>query len=174
MTAGARATRLATLGLVLLPVIASLAACERKTQAKAVNARPVRTITAQKSDAGETVVLTATTTYTLNGEATTAASLRNGVEVEVVAARVGNALTAVSVEIESRGAGTASVRGMVSGRTAANDNDFLVGSQRVVIVGTPQLVPGNRTLASLVNGVDVEVDGTLSSGVLTATRIKFR
>jgi len=58
VTAGAGATRLATLDLILLPVIASLAACERKTQAKAVDARPVRTIAAQKSDAGETVVLT--------------------------------------------------------------------------------------------------------------------
>jgi RND family efflux transporter MFP subunit len=56
--AGAGATRLAALGLILLPVIASLAACERKTQAKAVDARPVRTITAEKSEAGETVMLT--------------------------------------------------------------------------------------------------------------------
>jgi hypothetical protein len=61
VTACARATRLATLGLILLPVIASLAACERKTQAKAVEARPVCMITAHKSDAGETVMLTGQT-----------------------------------------------------------------------------------------------------------------
>ena len=50
--------RLATLILILLPVVASLAGCERKTKTKAVEARPVRTITAEKSGAGETVMLT--------------------------------------------------------------------------------------------------------------------
>jgi membrane fusion protein, multidrug efflux system len=52
------AARAATLSLILVPAIALLAGCERKTAAKAVEARPVRTITAEKSGAGETVVLT--------------------------------------------------------------------------------------------------------------------
>jgi len=50
--------RAATLGLILVASTALLAGCERKTEAKAVQARPVRTITAEKSGAGETVVLT--------------------------------------------------------------------------------------------------------------------
>jgi len=46
-------------GLLLLPAIALLlASCEQKTKAKTVDARPVRTITAAKGGAGETVVLT--------------------------------------------------------------------------------------------------------------------
>jgi hypothetical protein len=36
------------------------------------------------------------------------------------------------------------------------------------------LVPGNKTLADIVNGSDIEVDGTVAGGVLSATRIKFR
>ena len=48
----------ATLGLILVAATGLLAGCERKTEAKAVQARPVRTITAEKSGAGETVVLT--------------------------------------------------------------------------------------------------------------------
>ena len=52
---GRRAVR----GLLLLPAIALLlAGCEQKTKAKTVDARPVRTITAAKGGAGETVVLT--------------------------------------------------------------------------------------------------------------------
>jgi hypothetical protein len=42
------------------------------------------------------------------------------------------------------------------------------------VAGNPQIVPGSRTLADVVNGADIEVEGTLSNGVLNATRIKFR
>jgi hypothetical protein len=66
------------------------------------------------------------------------------------------------------------VRGLVSQRDSAADNDILVGSQRVSLAGSPQLIPGNRTLADIRNGIDLEVDGTIAGGVLTATRIKFR
>ena len=52
------AVRVAALGLILLPAIGLVAGCEQRTKAKAVEARPVRTITAEKSGAGETVVLT--------------------------------------------------------------------------------------------------------------------
>ncbi len=45
--------------VLLLPAVAMLlAGCEPKAKAKVVEARPVRTITAQKSGVGETVVLT--------------------------------------------------------------------------------------------------------------------
>jgi len=40
--------RAATLGVILLAALASLAGCERKTAGKAVGGRPVRTITAAK------------------------------------------------------------------------------------------------------------------------------
>ena len=53
------ANRGAALGLLLLPAIALvLVACEQKTKAKTVEARPVRTITAAKGGTGEVVVLT--------------------------------------------------------------------------------------------------------------------
>ena len=44
MTAGRKAVRAVALGLVLAPLLAVLAGCERKTAAKPVEARPVRTI----------------------------------------------------------------------------------------------------------------------------------
>ena len=58
MSARRSAARAATLGLLLVAALALLAGCERKTKAKAVEARPVRTVTVEKSGAGETVVLT--------------------------------------------------------------------------------------------------------------------
>ena len=58
MSARGSAARAATLGLLLVASLALLAGCERKTTAKAVDARPVRTVTAEKSGASETVVLT--------------------------------------------------------------------------------------------------------------------
>jgi RND family efflux transporter MFP subunit len=58
VTARRNAVRAAALGLILVAANALLTACERKTEAKAVQARPVRTITAEKSGSGETVMLT--------------------------------------------------------------------------------------------------------------------
>jgi len=58
VTPRCRATRVAALSVLLISALACLAGCERKTAAKPVEARPVRTITAEKSGAGETVVLT--------------------------------------------------------------------------------------------------------------------
>jgi type IV pilus biogenesis protein CpaD/CtpE len=59
VTAGRKAVRAVALGLILASMLALLAGCERKTAVKPAEARPVRTITAEKSGAGETVVLTA-------------------------------------------------------------------------------------------------------------------
>ncbi len=122
----------------------------------------------------QTIQLTVATTYTLNGAATTIASLRNGLEVDVVATTVAGKLTAQSVDIQSDNGPATTVRGLVSGRSGADVLQFLVGSQRVSVAGNPQVIPGNRTLADVVNGADVEVQGTISNGVLNATRVKFR
>ena len=51
------AARLAVVILAVVPAMI-LASCEQKQKAKAVEARPVRTVTATKGGAGETVVLT--------------------------------------------------------------------------------------------------------------------
>jgi hypothetical protein len=51
---------------------------------------------------------------------------------------------------------------------------FLVGSQRVNVSANPVVIPASKSLADIVNGADVEVEGTISGGVLTATRIKLR
>jgi hypothetical protein len=123
---------------------------------------------------GQSVQLTASTTYTLDGVTTDSATLRNGAKVQIVANRVAGVVTALSVEIESDSARATSVRGTVSGRNPPTATEFMVGAQRVSVAGNPQIVPGNRTLADVVNGADVEVDGTVSGGVLRATRIKFR
>ncbi len=123
---------------------------------------------------GQNVQLTPATTYALDGVATTSASLRNGVAVQVVATRLGSTVTAVSIEIRSPGQVGSSVRGRVSGRTPANATSFMVGSQRVSVAGNPLVLPASKTLADVVNGVDIEVEGTISSGVLNATRIHVR
>jgi Domain of unknown function (DUF5666) len=123
---------------------------------------------------GQNVQLTPATTYTLDGAATASASLRNGVAVQVVATRVGDAVTAVSIEIASAANADTSVRGRVSGRSPPDAITFLVGSQRVSVAGNPSVLPANKTLADVVNGADIDVDGTVSNGVLNATRIQIR
>ncbi|HTH07650.1 MAG TPA: DUF5666 domain-containing protein [Ilumatobacteraceae bacterium] len=123
---------------------------------------------------GETVQLIATTLYTLNGVPTTIATLRNGVQVQVLATRISGPLTALSVEIRSAESVASTVRGIVNGRTPANATAFLVGSQRVNVAAGPTVLPASKSLADVVNGADVEVQGTLANGVLNATRIKLR
>jgi hypothetical protein len=123
---------------------------------------------------GQSIRLEAGTSYTLNGVTATLADLKNGLEVEIVAVRVTGKLTARTVEIKSAGSGAASIRGIVSGRTPPDAARFLVGSQTVDVSGNPQIIPGNKTLADIVNGSDIEVDGTIAAGVLNATRIKIR
>lgn len=123
---------------------------------------------------GTRVGLTPATTYRKGAAAATSADLVNGVTVAIEALRINGELVASIVEIKETASGSASVRGLVSQRDSAADNDILVGSQRVSLAGSPQLVPGNRTLADIRNGIDLEVDGTIAGGVLTATRIKFR
>jgi hypothetical protein len=123
---------------------------------------------------GTRVGLTPATTYRKGAAAATFADLVNGVTVAIEALRVNGELVASIVEIKETATGSASVRGLVSQRDSASDNDILVGSQRVSLAGSPQLIPGNRTLADIRNGIDLEVDGTIAGGLLTASRIKFR
>jgi hypothetical protein len=52
--------------------------------------------------------------------------------------------------------------------------EFLVGAQRVSVAGNPQVVPGNKSLKDIRNGTDLEVEGTIASGLLTATKVRFR
>ena len=52
---------------------------------------------------GKTIGLTNATTYTKNGAAATAADLKNGLTVEIVAVKVKGDLVAVSVEIKAAG-----------------------------------------------------------------------
>lgn len=123
---------------------------------------------------GQSVQLTPATTYTLDGVSTTSSSLRNGVAVEVFGTRVGTTVTAVSVEIRSAAKANTSIRGRVSGRTPSNAPTFLVGTQRVSVAGNPPVLPANKSLADIVDGADIEVEGTVASGVLNATRIHFK
>lgn len=123
---------------------------------------------------GQKVVRNAATTYTRDGTSVNAASLQNGESLQVVAFRTAEDLIARSIEIRSPQAAATTVRGLVSGRTPPEATVFLVGSQRVSATPDTKLVPGNRTLADVVNGADVEVQGTIVDGVLHATRIKLR
>jgi hypothetical protein len=36
------------------------------------------------------------------------------------------------------------------------------------------VIPGSKSLKDIKNGTDLEVDGTIANGLLTATRVKFR
>lgn len=123
---------------------------------------------------GQRVQLSAATTYTLDGAATTITSLREGVAVEVIANLLGGTVAAVSIEIASPTQAGASVRGLVSGRSPPDAASFMVGSQRVSVGGNPQVLPASKGLANVVNGVDIKVEGTVSNGVLNAARIQFK
>jgi hypothetical protein len=122
---------------------------------------------------GSTVMLTTATVYRKNSAPAAFADLQNGASVSVEAVRLNGQLYANSVDIRAPAAGNATVRGLVSGRTSTSP-EFLVGSQRVSVAGNPQIIPGNRTLADIRNGTDLEVEGTIAGGVLSASRVKFR
>jgi hypothetical protein len=123
---------------------------------------------------GKDVMLTTATVYTKNGVAATIAELKNGSQVAITAVKLNGVFYASTVEIKELASGEVSVRGLVSGRASAAALEFLVGSQRVSVAGNPKVIPGNKTLADIVNGTDLEVDGTIAAGLLTATRVKFR
>ena len=118
---------------------------------------------------GKSVFLTPTTAYTPSQ-----AALKNGVSVEIEAVKINGQLYANSVAIKEQASGSASARGIVSGRASDTTVEFLVGAQRVSVAGNPQVIPSNKAVKDIKNGNDLEVDGTIANGLLTATRIKFR
>ncbi len=123
---------------------------------------------------GSTVTLTPATVYRKKNAVATVADLKNGSSVSIEAVKINGQLVASTVEIKDMTSSNASVRGLVSGRTPPDLLEFLVGSQRVSVAGTPQVVPGNRKIDEIVNGTDLEVEGTIANGLLTASRVKFR
>lgn len=123
---------------------------------------------------GRTVMLTPTTSYLRNGVAAKFDDLKNGTSVDIEAVKLNGVLYAVRVELKEPASGSSSVRGIVSGRASDTATEFLVGSQRVSVAGTPQIIPGSKTLKDIKNGSDLEVEGTIEKGLLTATRVKFR
>jgi hypothetical protein len=124
---------------------------------------------------GQSLQLTASTLYTLNGAAADSATLLvKGARVDAMASRVAGVLTAQAVDVRSDEAGASSVRGLVTGRVPPDGTLFLVGAQRVSVAGSPRLVPASRSLADIVDGTDLEVDGALADGVLNATRVRFK
>lgn len=125
---------------------------------------------------GKTVMLTPTTSYLSKGVPAKFDDLKNGATVDIEAVKLNGVLYAISVELKELASGSASVRGIVSGRASSSDTatEFLVGSQRVSVAGSPQIVPGSKSLKDIRNGTDLEVEGTIANGVLKATRVKFR
>jgi hypothetical protein len=123
---------------------------------------------------GKTITLTGATVYLRNGVATTRADLIDGIQVEVQAARNQGQLVALVVDVRTQPAAPVTVRGLVNGRSPPNALEFWVGAQRVNVASNPQVVPGNATIADIVNGTDLEVTGTVANGLLTATRVRIR
>lgn len=123
---------------------------------------------------GKTVTLTPATVYKKNEAAAKFEDLKNGAKVEIEAVKVNGQLFANTVTIKEPASGSASVRGIVSERAKETVMEFLVGSQRVSVAGSPQVIPANKTLADIKNGTDLEVEGTISGSLLTATKVKFR
>jgi len=123
---------------------------------------------------GKTVTLTPATVYKKSEAPAKFEDLKNGAKVEIEAVKVNGQLFANTVTIKEPASGSASVRGIVSERANDTVMAFLVGSQRVSVGGSPQVIPANKTLADIKNGIDLEVEGTISGGLLNATKVKFR
>jgi hypothetical protein len=82
-------------------------------------------------------------------------------------------LTATKVEPEGLGmanAARAEVEGFVT--ALVSTSDFTVNSQRVVTTGSTVFAGGLQS--EIVVGTKLEVEGSLSGGVLTATKVKFK
>ena len=128
---------------------------------------------------GSTTFQIGTLTVTLGAGAVTndmPSGSWNGLQVEVKGtACAGNpvcgTLTASKVEPEGVTGDIAKVEfeGFV---TILNADGFNLGAQRVVITGTTVFDGG--TAADVLVGSKVEVEGVLSAGVLTATKVSFR
>ena len=111
---------------------------------------------------------------TLKNVATAGLSAGVLVEVKASAAPTGGVLTATSVEVEASGVGAADgdkveIEGFLAGLSGSS---FSVNGQAVTV--DAQTVYEGGTAASLANGARVEAEGTVTAGVLVATRIQFK
>jgi len=103
------------------------------------------------------------------------ATVAEGMFVEVkgtLAAADSTTLAATRIELEGLGddEGETEIEGIVSGFTGLG-NTFHVAGQAVDASGTVQFEPAGL---SLVDGIEVEVEGSLADGVLVADEIKLR
>ncbi len=113
-----------------------------------------------------------------------AASLRNGVFVDVVgnvAGSSGNLVTANSVDVLSQApdGGTVDYQGTISAvnlasgvfnLTAQNDGS----TQTFQVTLAPNAVFSNGTVAQLINGANVEIEATMNAGGLLAYSVSFQ
>ena len=67
----------------------------------------------------------------------------------------------------------AEVEGVINGFTAA-DTIFNVGGQAVSLSASATFRPAGTSAADLVNGLKVEVEGSVTNGVLLATKVKIK
>lgn len=104
------------------------------------------------------------------GPGNTRADLVNGVEVEVTARRVNGSYKALRVEVLPPA--NSRVRGTVTQFVSLAD--FRVAGTRVDASRSPRVVPGNRSVNDIANGVELEVRGEITGGTLRANRVKFR
>jgi hypothetical protein len=121
---------------------------------------------------GLTVSITAATTYE-RGAATDLASGRN-VEVEG-AVGAGGVITARTIKFEDVPGGGQDFRFEGPVTDFVSTSDFKVKGQRIDASQNPQVSPGNRTVAEIANGVNVEVRGAqIVNDKLIATRVQFK
>ena len=100
-----------------------------------------------------------------------AASLANGVTIEVKGNLVAGVVNATSVEIKSSPAPEA-VEFEATGNVSAfvSVSSFTVGGQKI---DASAATFERGAAANLANGVRVQVKGTLSAGIVKATRVRF-
>jgi hypothetical protein len=81
-------------------------------------------------------------------------------------------LTASKVEPEGPRGDVAKIEVEAFVTALTSSSDFTVGSQRVVTTGSTVFVGGAQN--EIVLGLKLEVEGSLSGGILTATKVSFR
>lgn len=101
----------------------------------------------------------------------------NGILAEVkgtacAATPICGTLTATKVEPETPQGNVAKIEVEAFVTALVSTSDFTVGSQRVVTTGSTSFQGGLQN--EIVQGLKVEVEGTLSGGILTATKVSFR
>ena len=93
--------------------------------------------------------------------------------VEVKGTLVGSNLAATSLERKSRALGTSKEKAELQGyvTSATSTSDFVLDAQRVHT--TPQTAITGGAPTDIKIGVRLEVEGTLSNGILVATKLSF-